>query len=209
MMKQPTQFEIDQLMHFYDPAKAHEYYLKNRDLKGRKKAAPKPPPGVRPAATNAIKAHPPKNSQDPRAGKTKAEIHKNSRTKQRKELAAAIQGLQERLVKLEALIKKRIHEEDSHARKSAGKKERAAKESAKPQTAAEKSKAARASKKSADKHQQSRKTQAKQAPAKSGGSSSKSKKSASGSEHNIPQLQSLAKKVRGQIATAKQKLAAL
>jgi hypothetical protein len=194
-MRTPTDLERETLMHLYDPAKAHEYYLKNRELKGRK-------PGQA-----VVKAPPQKgSSQDPRTGKTRQQITKDARAKQRTELAAAIKGLQDRLNKLEALIKKREHEESSQDRKSKAKKERSAKERDKPKTAAEKAEAARENEKYRDKHKQELKTKAKK-DGKSGGSS-KSKKD-SGSKHSVSELKSLATKVKGQIAIAKQKLAAL
>lgn len=204
MMKTPSEFELDQLMHEYDPKKAHEYYLRTRELKGRQKAAPKLGSwdSVSKQMTNLQKG------RDPRTGLSKQQISKNARAKQRKELAAAIQGLESRLQKLEALIKKRIHEDSADNRKSKAKKERAAKESTKPQTAAEKAKANRENAQYRDKHKQELKTKAKAAASKSGGSSSKSSGSSS-SKHSIAELHSLANKVRGQISVAKHKLAAL
>lgn len=200
MMKTPTEFELNQLMHFYDPKKAHEYYMRTRELKGRKKAAIKVPGKVGFGQKTGV------NSNDPRTGKTRKQISKNARAKQRQELAAAIKGLEDRLQKLEARIKERAHEEASDNRKSKAKKERAAKERDKPKSAAEKAKASRESEKYRDKHKQELKSKAKRDSGKSGGSS---KSSGSSSKHSVSELKSLATKVRGQIAVAKRKLAAL
>jgi hypothetical protein len=193
-MRTPTDLERETLAHLYDPQKAHEYYLKNRELKGRK-------PGQEQDASGGDRP----NAQGPLAGKTKMQIAQGAKATQRKELAAAIKGLQERLKKLEALIKTREHEEKSHDRKSTAKKERAAKEKDKPKSAAEKSKAARENKKFRDKHKQSLKNKAK----KDHGGGKKDGKDSSNKKHSVSELKSLATKVKGQIAVAKQKLAAL
>lgn len=192
-MKPPSEFEVKQLFHIaagYDPVKAHEYYEKHKKLKGRRKGQ---------AQDISSESH------DPRTGKTREQIAKEAKAKQRKELTAAIHKMEGNLKKLETLIKERIHEEKSEDRKSKAKKERAAKEREKPKTAAEKAKAARENEKYRDKHQQKLKSDSKKDGA-SGGSSSKHKGS---KKHSIDELKSLATRVRGQIAIAKQKLAAL
>lgn len=283
MIKTPSEFQINNLLdqvlaHVYDPVKAHEYYIRNRDLKGRKKAK-QPKTGSAKSVSDQIKkqqAHKhflentptfkdgasladtekfvnlaktmsddqlkqlskklktldkkstgpepfdaqartidalltsrgkTRNSRDPRTGKTRTEISKNARAKQRKELQGQVQNLENKLQKLEALIKERTHEEASVDRKSKAKKERSAKEQDKPKSAADKAQAARENEKYRDKHKQELKSKAKSDSSKSGGSSSKSKSSSS--KHSVSELNSLAKKVRGQIAVAKQKIAAL
>jgi len=100
-------------------------------------------------------------------------------------LMQSIQNLEGQLKKLEALIKKRENEEASENRKRKAKQERSAKETDKPKVAAEKAEKAR--------------------EFNNGNSSDKK----SGSKKSIAELKSLATKVRGQIAVAKQKLAAL
>jgi hypothetical protein len=208
-VKTPSEFQIDRLLaHAYDPVKAHDYYEKHKKLKGREPSAqialvPRSKPTTKVASTWGTGG-----KKGPLAGKTKSEIHSQSRARQRKELAAAIQGLEQRLNKLQALIVKRLHEEASENRKGKAKKERATKEANKPATAAEKAKQARENKKYQDKHQQKLKTKSKS----SGGSSSSSSKTdttSSGSKQSSAELQSLATKVKGQIAVAKRKLAAL
>jgi Tfp pilus assembly protein FimV len=190
-MRTPTESELQHLMgavtKVYDPVKAHEYYEKHKKLKGRKRGTSQP------AASSRTGRHVP--------GAAKA--------RQRKELQARIQNLSKKLAELEDLIKKKEHAEASENRKAKAKKERAAKEANKPKTAAEKAKAARENKKFRDKHKQELKTKAKQASNKSGGSSSKTKASGSKKAASVSELKSLATKVRGQIAVAKQKLAAL
>lgn len=195
-MKTPTEYELDQLMHVYDPNRAHEYYLRTRKLKGRK-----PGRGQDPQSEGR-----PVVSQDPRAGKTRKQIVKGARAKQRKELAAAIQNLERKLQKLEALIQKKMHAEKSENRKGQAKKERAAKEKDKPKSAAEKAQIARENEKYRQKHKQELKTKAKKDD-KSGGGSSKNKTDSK--KTSVTELKSLATKVRGQIQVAKQKLAAL
>lgn len=194
-MKAPTDAQLEiVLQHEYDPVKAHEYYMRTRKLKGRR-------PGkgtVEPVGRT--------RSVAPRTGRTREQIANSAKARQRKELKAQIDAAEDRLKKLEALIKKRIAEEKSEDRKSKARKERAAKEAQKPDTAAEKAKKAREAEKYRDKHKQELKNKAKDA--KSGGSSAK-KGSGTKKKHTVDELKTLAKKVRGQIAIAKQKLAAL
>jgi hypothetical protein len=181
MLKPPSEYELQQLMHDYDATKAHEYYMRTRKLKGRKKGSSQQP-SLRESRQQAV----------------------SPRAKQKRELAARIQNLDKKLKDLEALIRKKEHEEASENRKGKAKKERAAKAKDKPQSAAEKAKAAREAKKYRDKHQNKLAAKAKQASGKSGGSTKKATKDSSVSE-----LKTLATKVKGQIAVAKAKLAAL
>lgn len=192
MMRIPTDLERESLAHLYDPTKAHEYYMRVRKLKGRKPGQGDTSGGDRPK-TQVLKT----------AQKKKKHVSP-ARAKQRQELTAAINGMQDRLRKLEELIRKRQHDEKSHDRKSKAKKERAAKERDKPKSAAEKAKASRENEKYRDKHKQELKTKAKK-DGKSGGAHKKG----SEKKHSVSELKSLATKVKGQIAVAKQKLAAL
>src|SRR4051812_15278818 len=128
-MKTPTEHELRHILGFYDPVKAHEYYEKHKKLKGRRAAQAQSNASAEKAVARA-------RTSDPRRGQTKEQIHKNARAKQRMELTVQIQGMERRLGKLEALIKKREHAEASEDRKGKAKKERAAKESTKPKTAA-------------------------------------------------------------------------
>lgn len=213
-MRIPTDLELEQLAHVYDPVKAREYYLKTRDLKGRKKGLQKVAANPHPVNVK-VEALGKTVGKDPRTGKTVKEIHKGARAKQRKDLTEAIQKLEGKLKKLEALIKERTHNEKSVDRKGKAKKERAAKEADKPASAAEKADNARQNKKFRDKNQQTIKSKAKQDnnakpdTKASGGGSSKSSKSKSSSKASVSSLKALATKVRGQISVAKQKLASL
>lgn len=182
-MKTPTEFELQHMVAGYDPAKAHDYYERHKHLTGRK-------PG-----------HGRDSSRRTSGGR---QVANSAKAKQRKALSDRIQTLTKKLHALEAHIAKREHEEKAENRKSKAKKERAAKEKDKPKSAAEKAKTARENKQYRDKHKQSLKSKAKKDDKSNGGKDSKKK-----SKHSISELKSLATKVKGMIAVAKQKLAAL
>jgi hypothetical protein len=189
-MKVPTEIELERLIHraAYDPQKAHDYYERHKHLKGRKKGSDVPTTGA--------------------VGRRNVSRHSGRRAQQKKELAAVIQTLEGKLRKLEDLIRKKEHAAASENRKGKAKKERAAKEKNKPKSAAEKAKAARENEKYRKKHKQSLKTKAKTSgKSGSGGGSSKGKTDVS--KASVTELKSLATKVKGQIAIAKKKLAAL
>jgi hypothetical protein len=196
-MALPIEFQIEQLMHRYDPIKAHEYYIKTRKLKGRKSASDKP------SSTNTGVG---KFGGAPKH--LRKQVAKASRSAQRKKLAIAIHDLEQKLNKLEILIRKKAHEEASDNRKSKAKKERSAKEKDKPKSAAEKAKLARENKKYRDKHQQEQKTKARSSSG-SGSSATSKKASTNESGPSSSDLKAMATRVRGQIAVAKHKLAAL
>lgn len=196
-MKPPTELELKHLMGAYDPIKAHEYYVRTRKLKGRK-------PGQ---STSPNTESGRGNLQDPRTGKTRGEITKNARAKQKQELQERIGRLSKMLGQLEAKIKEREHAAAREDRKGKAKKERAAKDRDKPKTAAEKAKDAREAEKYRDKHKQELKSKAKKSDSKSGGGSKAKGKSET--QKGIDDLKRIATKVKGQIAVAKQKLAAL
>ncbi|MFL5665510.1 MAG: hypothetical protein ACJ8BW_29820 [Ktedonobacteraceae bacterium] len=196
-MLTPTEFELQQLLHRaidgpvprYDPVKAHQYYEQHKQLKGRRRGQASPTSRVRVA---------------------KPVARSPTRVKQKAELRARITTLTQKLHELEQLIQKKeaVLKRDQASAKSTAKKERGAKEKNKPKTAAEKAKAARDTKKYRQQHQQKLKTKAKQASKKSGGSSSK-QKAQKPSEMHIKDLKALATRIKGQLAVAKQKLAAL
>lgn len=171
----------------YDPAKAHAYYLRTRNLKGRQKGSGQPDGSLPPPATSLSGA----------------------KARQRQELHARIQNLETKLVALNNLIRKKEQEKASENRKSKAKKERAAKAKDKPKTAAEKADIARQNKKYKHRHKQELKTKAAQTSGASSGGSSKTKSGSSSSGPSVLALTTLATKVKGQIAVAKQKLAAL
>lgn len=187
MVRIPENTELLHLSLGYDPQKAHEYYLRTRKLHPRKK-------GAQPQPT-------PRNARPPGGAKAA----------QKRELQARITGLQKKLNELEALIrlKEAALKRSQASAKATAKKNSAAKKD-KPKTAAEKAKAARDAKQYRHKHRQQLKVKAKQASNTSGGGSSSKSASKTGQHKaSISELKALATKVRGQLAVAKQKLAAL
>lgn len=183
-MKTPTEYDIEKLMHRYDPVRAHEYYMRTRRLKGRRRGS----------------------GRDPRAGRTRRQISRSARARQRRELATRIQNLERKLRQLDRQIMVQMAAEALENRKGKAKQERAAKEKDKPKSAAEKAQIARDNEKYRKKNQGVLKTKARQA-GKSGGGSSKSTGDAK--KASVSELKSLATRVRGQIAVAKERLAAL
>lgn len=185
-MKLPTGEVIRHEGRVYDPAKAHEYYLKNRKLKGRKpgKGFERGPQGGRQS---------PVPTRGPQVGRT------GGRAQQKRQLATRINDLEGKLAKLHDLIQK----------KEAALKRSQAEAKKKP-SASDKSKNARESKQYRQKHKAKLKAQAKKAAAKSGGGSSKgSKTTQKPKDMSIKDLKTLATKVKGQISVAKAKLSAL
>jgi hypothetical protein len=186
-MKQPTDDEIERLlMHWgtYNPIQAHQYYEQHKHLKGRKKGQ-----GHVTSARRNAAHHPNRNS---------------ARHKQKIHLQNRIENLQSKLGQLEAMIHKKeaiLRKDQAHAKGKAHKKKDT------PKTAAQKAKAARENKKYRQKHHSQLKAKAKQAG--KGGGGHKSGTGQKTSQKSIAELKALATKVRGQIAVAKQKLAAL
>lgn len=198
----PTEYDVGQLLHRmidYDPVKAHEYYLRTRKLKGRKR-------GHAVDSTSRISGRGLPKWRDPRTGKKMDQIHREAKAKQRQELSDSIDSLSNKLKKLEARIRELEREEASEDRKGAAKKERAAKERDKPKSAAEKREQARESEKYRDKHKQELKSKAKKDSDKSDNSSDKE---SAARTHKVSKLKAQRTKVKGQLAVAKQKLAAL
>jgi hypothetical protein len=185
-MKQPTDDEIERLlMHWgaYDPFRAHQYYEQHKHLKGRKKGQ-----GHVTSARRNTARHPNRNS---------------ARHKQKIHLQNRVDNLQEKLGELEKLIQKKeaiLRKDQVRAKGKAHKKKDT------PKTAAQKAKAARENKKYRQKHHSQLKAKGKQAGKGGGHKSGTGQKT---SQKSIAELKALATKVRGQIAVAKQKLAAL
>lgn len=180
-VRTPINTELWHLAPGYDPKKAHDYYERHKHLKGRKRGT----------ATSS--------AQSPRAPQSIA------KARQKVELQNSIRNLEAKLGKLEQLIREK---EAVLRRDQAQAKVKARKQKDKPKTAAEKAKLARDNKKYRDKHKTELRVKAKQASGKSGGGS-KAASSQKPSDMSIANLKSLATRVRGQIAVAKQKLAAL
>src|SRR3954452_6523942 len=152
-MKPPTDFQLSQLAHAYDPAKAHEYYMRIRKLKGRKKGSEQPPP----SQSSGRQTLPPHR-------KVKGTLA--PREAQKAKLKANIQSLEGKLHHLEELIRKKeaTLTKDHQNAKSTAKKNHKSKQ----QSAADK---AKASKKYRQSHKQQLKNKAKTAASKKGGGS--------------------------------------
>jgi hypothetical protein len=172
------------LRHAYDPAKAHQYYLRTRKLKGRKKGS-----------TAVLEGATRPKGPDPAV-----------RARKKRELAQRIASLEQKLQKLELLIRKKETEAKQAAKKGAAEKKEAAKEAAKPDTAAEKAKKARDSKKYRDKNQSKL---ASKAGKEGGGAKKGTADTKKQSETSVADLKKLATKDKGQIATAKTRLRSL
>lgn len=207
-MRTPTEYEIENLFHYavgYDPVAAKEYYERTKKLKGRRRAQPEKiyedDPRWDPTKMGNKRGRLP----DPRTGKTREQISKDARARQRKEVQAQIKSLGERVDRLQSLLKEREAEEKADKSKSKAKKERAAKEADKPKTAAEKAEAARDSEKYRDKNQQKLKSKG---DGKKSGEGSDDKKKAT-RKHTSSELRTMITKAKGQLAMAKLKLAAL
>lgn len=158
----------------YDPQKAHEYYLRTRELKGRKPGRGQDPMGSH--TTRAARAAVSKTT----AVKPTPQVLA-AQKKAADERVASIKG---KLAALNAKLKVKM----------AAAREAERKEKAGP-TAAEKSKKAKESKKYRDKHKQELKTAAKKA-----GKKEAAKKG--GSEPTVDELKTKIAEVKGQLAAA-------
>lgn len=129
-------------IHAYDPVKAHQYYLKTRELKGRKKGRAVLTPAKGPAkglpAANKLLG----GKQPPGVVKTKP-VDPKVIQKKRKQIKERIAQIRKELADLNARLKEKMAEA----------REAEAKEKAGP-TTAEKADAARESKKYRDKNAQ-------------------------------------------------------
>jgi len=171
----------------YDPQKAHEYYMRIRKLKGRQKGAQQPPP-AQPQGRR------PKGVLSPRE-KQKVELKQNIQT-----LGLKLHNLEQLIQKKEAILK----QDQAQAKSKANKNSKA-----KGDKPVDKAKARSDAKKYRQSHKQSLKNKAKQSRSKGGGQSHKDHKPKPDSKKSIADLKALATKVKGQLAIAKQKLAAL
>jgi hypothetical protein len=119
----------------------------------------------------------------------------NVRAQQCKDLAEAIHGMEGRLRKLDSLIAKRERQEDLIDRRVLARQERAAKEKHKLKSVAEQAAIDRENRRLRE--------------LAHGFSRSQDTQDSSSPKHSIDELKTLATRVRGEIALAKQKLAAL
>ena len=148
MKTRPEAFIEDFLKHEepYNSQAAHEYYLRNRELKGRQPAAPDEVSRYRsPAVTKGATAKP-KGKVVPVKGKAKGVSGAKAITKVRQ---AAVNGrvasLQKRLAELETLLSELLSEAGKKAAKDASKSD---------QTAKQKDAAAKSSKEYAEKNKE-------------------------------------------------------
>jgi hypothetical protein len=173
----------------YDPVKAHQYYLRTRKLKGRKKAAPKPPKlstkvgGLGAAVAKAAQKRP--TQIEDLSPQQKRELQVVAR--------ARVQKAQKKLNELNKKLKERIAEAKEAERKAK-----------KPKSAADKAKDAREAKKYRDKHKTeiSSKSKAKRASDKASGKDTSSSNSVEGLKKQIASVEK-------ELATAKAKQKAL
>lgn len=199
MMKPPTEFQLNQLAHIYDPVAAHEYYMRIRKLKGRKKGSQQVPQG-----------QPPRQSQQPPPHR-KAKGTISPREQQKAKLKANITNLQLKLQNLEELIKKKeaTLAKDQQLAKSKANQNHKGKQKG-PKTAAQKAAQAHKNKQYQQAHKQQLKNKAQQRKgAGGGGKGSKASGAKPDSQKSIAELKTLATKVRGLLVVAQQKLAAL
>jgi hypothetical protein len=142
----------------YDPVKAHEYYIRTRQLKGRKKGQT-----VAPKSTTAK----PKSSMfTVGEGKTAVRLTEKQLAEQMAAIETRINSIKKSLAKLGAKLKEAMAEAEA-------KKAKSRKDANKKPTAAEKSKAARESKQYREKHQQEIATKSKGKKESSSSSSTK------------------------------------
>jgi len=169
----------------YDPRKAHEYYLRTRKLKGRKKAAqPQKPGGLGARSTLAKVQVPKKHTQI-------SDLTPQQKREMQVVARARVEKAQKKLNELNRKLKQKLAE----AKKSA-------RDADKPKTAAEKAKDARESKKYRDKHKTeiSNKSKAKRASDKASGKETSSRDSVEGLKKQIAAAENELK-----VAKAKQK----
>ena len=180
---------ITHIGQLYDPLKAHEYYLRTRKLKGRKK-------GGAEAAKSVLG----------RRGAVSVSRGKQVNVAVRKKkLDSQIQDLSERLSKLNAELKKRM----AAAKEGEAKSRKAAKEAAKPDTAAEKTKSAKRSKEWRAKNQQKVKNAAKERAAKEKPASKADEKTKAGDSESVKALKVTISKVKDALTAAKARRRAL
>ena len=155
----------------YDPKKAHEYYLRTRKLKGRKKAAaPAGPAGL--GARSGFRKQPPA----PKKNTQISDLSPQQKREMQVVARARVQAAQKKLNELNKKLKDKLAE--------AAKAEREAK---KPKSAADKAKDAREAKKYRDKHKTeiSTKSKAKRATDKASGKDTSSSNSVEGLKKQV------------------------
>ncbi len=100
-METPEEFILQHSTAVYDPIKAHEYYLKTRQLKGRKTGT------VIPSTSSRGTASPKVAPQQP---KVIAKVQVKTPEQQRKEVEARVKALKGKLEKLHTILSKLINQ---------------------------------------------------------------------------------------------------
>lgn len=142
----------------YDPVRAHEYYIRTRQLKGRKGGRSAPPTRKNPlvgdtsSTTYTVKL----------ADGSSSILTAQQLTEQKAFAAKRVGEIKEKLSHLTDVLKVAMR----NAKEAKAKADKAAKEAEKPDTASEKSAAARESKQYREKHETSIATKARQTAAK-------------------------------------------
>lgn len=141
-MPSAEEFIDDFLKHEYDPVKAREYYLRTRQLKGRRAATPFANPGRTPANSATTKDQPLPSGPKPNEPKTKTQAERVAAVQRRLDrLKAALALLVE-----QAKARSGVESDPEPTKKSATSKE----------TAPEKPKSTQEKKEAADKAREAR-----------------------------------------------------
>lgn len=176
----------------YDPVKAHEYYMRTRKLKGRKKAAPQPTTITKTAwgRKTTFDTKPPKPGTY-RVTMANGKTYDLSPQQLKEQKAYADKRVGE--------IKQKLGELNKKLKEKMAKAKKAQADAKKPPTAADKAKAARESKKYRQAHKQELATKAKRAASKAKASTTAS------TPHKadpVTELHATIAKVKGQLDAA-------
>jgi len=172
----------------YDPVKAHEYYIRTRQLKGRKKGSnvPQTPTGARKKSSKFRVSY--------EGGKT-VELTAQQLAEQQAYAAKRANDIKKSLAELGTKLKNKIA--DAKEREAKAKRE-----AKKAPTAAEKSQAARESKKYREKHKTELATKAKKA-------GSKESTTATSKTDSVASLEKQITEIKGRLTAAVAKQRAL
>lgn len=172
----------------YDPVKAHEYYIRTRQLKGRKKGQAIPPPKAKGNKPTTPTGH--TFSIKLPGGKT-LRISQQELAQQRTHVAQRVNDL-----------KKSISEATAKLNKLKAKATKSKADANKPPTAAEKAKAAKESKQYRSKHKQEISNKTKEAASKDSSSSSTSKSTTKTKSDPVAELDKKISQLKGSLAVA-------
>jgi hypothetical protein len=181
----------------YDPVKAHEYYVRNRELKGRKPGGAKP--ATVPRVGGAPKAPLAKKGIQQPPGERK--LSPKELKEQRAYAAMRIVKVKQALGKLQVELKKRetaLREAEAATRKTAAKEKRGP-------TAADKAESARDASKYRDEHKQEIASKAKKAAAKDGDTKASPEARVADAKAAVDQVKSAIDTVKARLDTAVEK----